>query len=140
MGKPRDSLIRGSYHLSMSGVETTSTRSLILRRRLQILVHSYIYYELNESLIPDHTWGKWAKELVDLQNQYPHISERVDYHSHFKDFDVSTGIGLPYKNPEIVRKAKWLLKVCREEKVDGNIRHKADMAKHGGSVVRLILP
>lgn len=31
---------------------------LIHRRREQMLVHSYIYYQLNDNIIDDNTWSK----------------------------------------------------------------------------------
>ena len=48
--------------------------SLIRRRMLQIAVTSYIYYELNENIISDETWSKWAMELVELIKK---ISKRI---------------------------------------------------------------
>lgn len=143
MGKKRPRVtvtrIRGTYHLSMAGVLVDEVRSKILRRRLQILVHSYLYYDLNENLISDPTWSEWAMELVDLQEKYPHIAERVDYHEAFKDFDGSTGFDLPYRLPEITSKANYLLKICKEDK-NGKRRHQTGRAEPGGTVVRLLLP
>ena len=54
--------------------EQLKIAELILQRRLQMLVHSYIYYELNDNIISDNTWSKWAVELADLQNKYPEIA------------------------------------------------------------------
>ena len=51
--------------------------SLIERRRRQLLVHSYIYYELNDSIISDDTWSKWAVELEELQRKYPFKNEII---------------------------------------------------------------
>ena len=48
-------------------------RELINRRRRQILVHSVIYYRMNDNLISDDQWAKWALELETLQNDYPEI-------------------------------------------------------------------
>lgn len=105
--------IRGTYHLSMAGFEVDETRALIQRRRLQVLVHSCIYYRLDGSLVSDRQWQAWADELVKLQKQYPKIAERVDYHGAFKNFDASTGFDLPITNPEIMRKAQQLLEYSK---------------------------
>ena len=35
----------------------------IQQRRLQLLIHSCIYYEFNQNLISDKQWDEWAKEL-----------------------------------------------------------------------------
>ena len=56
---------------------------LIQRRRLQILVHSCLYYEMDTNLIDDKQWDTWARELVDLQKQYPDISKEVDWYEAF---------------------------------------------------------
>ena len=131
--------IRGTYHLTQAGVEADEVRSLILRRRLQILVHSCIYYELNDNIIPDSTWSAWAEELVKLQKQYPKIAERVDYAKEFKDFDGSTGFNLPTRNPEVMSKARYLLKLHKEDK-HGYAGHQAHRAKSGSDVIRIKIP
>ena len=73
--------------------------ALIYRRRQQILVHSVLYYRMNENLIDDATWSKWAVELEKLQNKYPDISKKVPLHREFENFDHSTGSDLPLDNP-----------------------------------------
>lgn len=131
--------IRGTYHLTEAGVEAGEVRSLILRRRLQLLVHSYIYYDLNQNLVSDDTWSSWARELVELQEKYPNIARRVDYHEGFIGFDGSTGFDLPYRQPEIMNKANWLVNNYKEVN-NGKLRHKANQSKLGSTIVRLLLP
>lgn len=82
----------------------------IQQRRLQILVHSYLYYELDTNLVDDNTWANWAKELVALQNANPDLAKRVIYHEAFVNFDPSTGQGLPYNDEQIVKIATRLKK------------------------------
>ena len=83
---------------------------LISRRRRQILVHSVIYYKMNDSIISDYTWSVWAKELYDLQNNHPDIARYCPYADVFKDFDPSTGYNLPLDDDWAVSTAKRLLK------------------------------
>ena len=83
----------------------------IQRRRLQILVHSCIYYEMDKNLISDKQWDIWARELVQLQHDYPEESKKVVWYEAFKDWDASTGAFLPLKDEWVVRKAKYLLKL-----------------------------
>lgn len=59
-----------------------------------MLIHSYIYYELDSNIVSDAKWMQWAKELVELQKKYPHESEKVKWYELFKDFDGSTGFHL----------------------------------------------
>jgi len=82
---------------------------LIQRRRLQILVHSCIYYELDQNIISDRQWDAWARELVQLQKDYPEESKDTIWYDAFKDWDASTGAFLPIKDDWVVRKAKQIL-------------------------------
>jgi hypothetical protein len=75
---------------------------LILRRRMQMLVHSYIYYKMNDSLITDREFDMWGRELVKLQADYPDIASQVEYAEAFSDWDASTGFNLPV-NEQIIR-------------------------------------
>lgn len=81
----------------------------IQQRRLQILVHSCIYYEMNQTIISDKKWDEWARELKKLQEDYPDVSRQVMWYADFKDWDASTGAFLPLKDEWVVKKAKWLL-------------------------------
>lgn len=82
----------------------------IKQRRLQMLVHSYIYYELDKNIIDDSTWDKWAMELVDLQTKYPKESKNVEYYEQFKNWDGSTGADLKFDN-KIKQRAERLLEI-----------------------------
>lgn len=82
-----------------------SIAELLNRRRRQILVHSIIYYKMNDNLISDSTWSAWATELEELQAEYPEIAAKVPYAKEFKDFDHSTGMNLPLNDPWAVNKA-----------------------------------
>ena len=88
----------------------------IKQRRYQMLVHSYIYYELDNNIVSDSTWSKWAVELAHLQNQYPDIAEQVEYAKDFVGWDGSSGAFLTYKDkPEITVIAHRLLRDTRND-------------------------
>ena len=59
----------------------------IRRYRLQMIVHSVIYYAYNCNVISDEEWSKRAKKLVELQSKYPNIASKVIYAEEFKVFD-----------------------------------------------------
>lgn len=61
-----------------------------------MLVHSYIYYELNSNIVTDSKWAQWAKELEQLQQDYPEESKQVEYYEDFKDWDGSSGAFLKF--------------------------------------------
>jgi hypothetical protein len=67
--------------------------ALILQRRNQMLVHSYLYYVLDTSIVSDDTWQRWADDLVALQRQHPGPVGFFD--AAFADWDGSTGMHLP---------------------------------------------
>jgi hypothetical protein len=87
---------------------------LIQRRRIQLLIHSCIYYRLNENIISDFQFDKWSEELVKLQADYPEISKQVRFYDAFKDFDGSTGAFLPIADPWVIGHADYLLKISKE--------------------------
>lgn len=61
-------------------------RELIKRRRRQILVHSYIYYRLQETIISNDFFDSWATELIELQQLHPDLSEEVELFDDFRNF------------------------------------------------------
>ena len=83
--------------------------ALINQRRRQILVHSIIYYRMNDNLIEDYEWANLGKELMFLQEKYPDFAETCVYADDFKDFDCSTGQNLPLDDEWAINKAKQLL-------------------------------
>ena len=68
----------------------------ISQRRRQILVHSYIYYEMDDSIVSDAQWSQWAKELVWLQQEFSDIAKDAPYSKEFDGFDASTGFDFKY--------------------------------------------
>lgn len=80
----------------------------IQQRRLQMLVHSCIYYEMDYNIISDKQWDAWSKELVVLQRDNPEISKQVDWYDAFADWDGSSGAFLPLKDPWVIEKAMKL--------------------------------
>ena len=74
----------------MSAVKQTIAER-IQQLRLQMVIHSAIYYVLNDNIISDNEWSTRAKELVRLQEEYPEVASQVIYADDFKDFDGSTG-------------------------------------------------
>lgn len=82
----------------------------IKQRRLQMLVHSYIYYELDKNIIDDATWDKWAMELVKLQKENSLASKNVEYYEQFKEWDGSSGAFLKF-DKQTKQRAERLLKI-----------------------------
>lgn len=91
-----------------------SAAEKIKRRRLQILVNSCIYYELDDSLVDDYTFDSWCRELVDLNKENPGVySDRFD--PWFEDFTGETGYNLPLRDPWVYNTAQRLLKLIGDD-------------------------
>jgi NAD-dependent DNA ligase len=87
----------------------------IRQRRRQMLVHSYIYYELDDNIVSDTQWAKWAKELEQLQKDYPKESAEVEEYEQFKDWDGSSGAFLNFgENIKTIAKILLEQKNCSE--------------------------
>ena len=99
--------------INQTSNEDLKILSLRRRKRLQVLVHSCIYYRFNTSIINDATFDKFSNELVDLQNKYPKHANKVRYAEEFKDFNGSTGYRLPIGDLSIVTKAEQLIRYSR---------------------------
>lgn len=60
-----------------------------------IILHSYIYYELNSNVISDREYDKKSKELVKYKNEYPELWETSMYYEQFGDeYNGATGFTL----------------------------------------------
>lgn len=60
-----------------------------------IIVHSYIYYELNNNIISDREYDVKSKELLMLKEQYPELWRSSMYYEQFKDeYTGATGFTL----------------------------------------------
>ena len=83
--------------------------AFINRRQRQLLVHSCLYYRMNESIVPDHVFDAWSVQLVRLKEEAADLFKESIYAQSFEDFDGSSGYHLPYWKPEIVRAAEKLI-------------------------------
>ncbi len=84
----------------------------IRRRRAQLLIHSYLYYVLDDILVPDETWQTWANELVELQK----IHKKIHFYDDaFEDWNGDTGAFLP-KDDWVTNMAERLLKLNEDKK------------------------
>jgi predicted adenine nucleotide alpha hydrolase (AANH) superfamily ATPase len=67
--------------------------SRMCQLRRQILLHSYLYYGLNENIWADHEWDKRAKELHQLQTEH---GWNINFYDEiFKGWTGQSGYWLP---------------------------------------------
>lgn len=60
-----------------------------------IIVHSYIYYELDDNVISDKEYDARARELVKYKNEYPELWLSSEYYKQFgDDYNGATGFTL----------------------------------------------
>ena len=84
-------------------------QSKIRQRRSQMLVHSRIYYVLDENIVSDDTWQKWANELRDLQEQYPQYCKIGFFDREFATWNGDSGAFLPLNDPYVVTKTQQVI-------------------------------
>lgn len=72
-----------------------STQKYINFLQRFIIVHSYIYYELDDNVISDKDYDAKSKELVRYKNDYPELWKNSMYYKQFgDDYNGSTGFTL----------------------------------------------
>lgn len=87
-------------------VADTAVGALLKRRRLQMLLHSCLYYELNTTIVGDNVFDAWAKELARLLKEHPNAySDRFD--KYFESWDGSSGYHLPHRDPWVMGVAEY---------------------------------
>ena len=88
-------------------------KDLIRRRRRQLLVHSCLYYEMDNPIIEDYLYDKWSKELADLQEICPDYSDEWD--QWFDTWTGETGMHLPHRHPWVFSMANHILYIYNRE-------------------------
>ena len=82
--------------------------SPIKRYRAQMLIHSYLYYVKDQSIISDHEFDRRAKLLAELQGEVSCVKIGF-YDDLFVDWTGSSGYHLKYDN-WVISKAAQLLR------------------------------
>lgn len=90
-------------------------KARIRQRRAQMLVHSCIYYELNDSVVSDDQWQKWADELERLQREHPEFTKIGFFDWEFRDWTGATGAHLNHREPWVLAKAKYVLETFNKK-------------------------
>lgn len=93
----------------VNAVQTLSEK--IRQRRHQMLIHSYIYYHLDDNIVSDDKWQQWADELVSLQEMWNTLgmTKKIDFYDEaFADWTGASGAFLPFDD-WVKEKAKQLI-------------------------------
>jgi hypothetical protein len=89
-------------------------KTKIRQRRAQMLIHSCIYYELNDNIVSDHRWQSWADELEALQLANPDCCNIDFFDIEFRNWDGATGNHLPHRHPWVLNKANYIIELHRK--------------------------
>lgn len=94
-------------------IRTHEMTHRIKHLRLLMLVHSYLYYVLDDPIVSDDVWQSWANELTHLQNSPEWIDIKTDmpYDEAFKDWDGTTGHHLPFEDRWVISKALQIRRI-----------------------------
>lgn len=88
--------------------QVISPSEVIKRHRLNLMIHSYLYYWQDISIWSDDKWQQVADELEELQRIYP---EPINfYDKEFEDWTGATGMHLPRDN-YVVSKAMYIARL-----------------------------
>ena len=99
----------------VNAVQTLSEK--IRQRRHQMIIHSYIYYHLDDNIVSDDKWQQWANELALLQNENPDDCQLDFYDEEFIDWDGTSGAFLPLKDINVRNKAAHILRISENSDV-----------------------
>ena len=85
-----------------------------------IIIHSIIYYELNENVISDKDFDNVSKLLLKLREENEEVYKKSQYYYVFNDFDGTTGFyiydTLNTKDKEYLSKlANHVLRIYNKE-------------------------
>lgn len=98
-------------------VEQTILEKINQKQR-QVILHSVLYYQYDTNMVTDEQWNMWARELVQLQKDYPEETKQSAFYMTMKDFDASTGFHLA-DNAWGIHKAQYFM---RWDKYNNKIR------------------
>lgn len=62
-----------------------------------LLLHSYLYYELDKNIISDHKFDQLMYRMVELK-EWEEFKDS-EFYAEFKDFKGATGMNLDYDKP-----------------------------------------
>lgn len=75
--------------------ELLTMQDLIDYIQRKIIVHSYIYYDMNNNAISDREYDALCKKLVALKKEYPVLWRTSEYYKQFgDDYNGATGFTL----------------------------------------------
>ena len=80
-----------------------------------MLIHSCLYYELDDNIVDDHTWQRWADELYQLQTDNPKDCKINFFDREFSDWTGATGNHLNHRHPWTLSKARRILDYHRNQ-------------------------
>ncbi len=96
----------------------------ISQRRGQILIHSCIYYKMDNNIWTDEEYDRYARELIDLIRKYPEEAKEARFAKEFENWDKEnrekdstyfvSGYDLPIYGEWVARTAGWLLRYHKE--------------------------
>lgn len=86
-----------------------------------IIVHSFIYYELDSNIISDKEYDSACKKLVKYKEDYPDLWKSSEYYKQFGDeYNGATGFTLYHdlndKQKAIIRSIAYSILSSRKKK------------------------
>ena len=84
-----------------------------------LLVHSYIYYDLDQNVCSDEVYDGNCIQLYGMMNDFPDEFKQSRYHSAFYDFEIGTGMQLyprleGFDKQRVVEDANFILNITKK--------------------------
>jgi hypothetical protein len=77
--------------------DSWSVEEKISHLQRRILVYSYQYYEIGDTVVDDPFYDSCVKQLLMFKDEYPEEYKRSFYYYAYKDFTGETGFYLYYR-------------------------------------------
>lgn len=91
---------------------TTKLKIEMLQR--WILIHSYLYYDLNYNIVSDERFDNNCHQLYEMRKRFPKTYKKSRFYYAMKEFNGSTGFGfvelLNKEHREIVERDAFYLR------------------------------
>lgn len=123
---------RNGYNFDSDSVvqfpDDWSIEDKIGRLERRILVYSYQYYEIGQTVVDDKFYDLVSIYLVEMIERYPNEFKNTQYYYVFHDFDGSTGFDL---HSRLNDKDKRMIEIIAWNVLDSYLVHRTSRKKGG---------
>lgn len=91
----------------------------LYRYQRNFLVHSFLYYRLNENIISDEEYDRRCKKLIDIMYRFPELTSNSPYYTLCEPVkEIGSGYYITEYPPQIISRAFHLLYNIKKPDID----------------------